>query len=166
MRLGKTLGEMKMRDIILAIGIIAVSAVYLRAALNLPQLAIGDPLGPQIFPILIAVGLALSGGLLLIEQLRKKSSTVPAEEIPQRHSSRYEYLLLAAIVVWTAAYYAAFEPVGYIAATLIYLFGLLCVFQRGRWILNLVYAGAFTAAVYLLFGHVLHVVLPAGILAM
>src|SRR5689334_15474857 len=110
---------MKMRDIVLAISIMAVSAIYLRAALNLPQLAIGDPLGPQMFPSLIAIGLALSGGLLLIEQFRKKSSTVPAEEIPQRHSSRYEYLLLAAIAVWTAAYYTAFEPVGYIVATLI-----------------------------------------------
>jgi putative tricarboxylic transport membrane protein len=70
------------------------------------------------------------------------------------------------MTAWTAVYYAAFEPVGYIAATLVYLFGLLSVFQRGRWVLNLVYACAFTAAVYLVFGSLLHVVLPAGILAM
>jgi putative tricarboxylic transport membrane protein len=155
-----------MKDVILAIGVIAGAAIYLRAALNLPQLSIGDPLGPQMFPSLIAIGLVLSGGLLLIEVLRKKASAVPADDVPQRHSSRHEYLLLAGMVVWTVAYYAAFEPVGYIAATLIYLFGLLSVFQRGRWVLNLIYAGAFTAAVYFVFGHLLHVVLPAGILAM
>jgi putative tricarboxylic transport membrane protein len=155
-----------MKDIILAITVIAGAAIYLRAALNLPQLSLGDPLGPQIFPSLIAMGLAVSGGLLLIEVFRKKPSTVPAEDAPQRQSSRYEYLLLAGITVWTAAYYAAFESVGYIVATLVYLFGLLSVFQRGRWILNLIYACAFTAVVYLLFGHLLHVVLPAGILAM
>jgi putative tricarboxylic transport membrane protein len=156
-----------MKDIILAVGVIAGSAVYLRAALNLPQLSIGDPLGPQIFPSLIAIGLALSGGLLLIEVLRKRASAVPADHVPHhRHSSRHEYLLLTGMVVWTAAYYAAFEPVGYIPATLVYLFGLLSVFQRGRWVLNLVYTCAFTAAVYLVFGHLLHVVLPAGILTM
>jgi len=155
-----------MSDIILAITVIAGSAVYLRAALNLPQLSIGDPLGPQIFPSLIAVGLALSGGLLLIEVYRKKPAAVAADVPSQRHGSRYEYLLLAGMAGWTAVYYAAFEPVGYIVSTLVYLFGLLCVFQKGRWVLNVIYACAFTAAVYFVFGSLLHVVLPAGILAM
>jgi len=154
-----------MSDIILAITVIAGSAVYLRAALNLPQLSLGDPLGPQIFPSLIAIGLALSGGLLLIEVFRRKPAAA-GDVPPQRHGSRYEYLLLGGMVAWTAVYYAAFEPVGYVVSTLVYLFGLLCVFQKGRWVLNVIYAGAFTAAVYLVFGHLLHVVLPAGILAM
>src|SRR5262249_32336481 len=143
----------EMKDVILAICVIAGAAGYLRAALNLPQLSVGDPLGPQMFPSLIAIGLAPSGGLLLVHVLRRKTSAAPAVGVPERHSSRYEFLLLAGIGVWTAAYYAAFEPVGYLVATLIYLFGLLSVFQKGRWVLNLIYAGAFTAAVYFVFGH-------------
>jgi len=160
-----------MKDVILAISVIAGSAVYLRAALNLPQLRLGDPLGPQMFPSLVAIGLALSGGLLLIESWRKETwrkrpAAASADGIPHRRASRYEYLLLAGMTAWTAAYYAAFEPVGYVPSTIAYLFGLLAVFQKGRWVLNVAYACAFTAVVYLIFGRLLHVVLPSGMLAM
>lgn len=153
-----------MQDMILALCVLAGSAVYLRAAIDLPKLQFGDPLGPQAFPCLIAFGLAISGVMLIIQTLSRKPVDAAAEELPVRRS-RSEYALLAGLAVWTAIYYASFEPVGYILSTVIYLFVLLCVFQYGRWFLNFAYACAFTAAAYLVFGQFLHVVLPAGVLS-
>lgn len=153
-----------MQDMILALCVLAGSAVYLRAAIDLPKLQFGDPLGPQAFPSLIAIGLAISGVMLIIQTLSKKAAGVASEEVPARRPRR-EYALLAGVAVWTAIYYTAFEPVGYILSTIVYLFVLLCIFQYGRWFLNFAYACAFTAAAYLVFGQFLHVVLPVGVLS-
>ena len=153
-----------MKDVVLAICVLAGAAIYLRAAVALPQLELGDPLGPQVFPILIGLGLAVSGVLLHVEAWRKQQAEDPAGKPPARHRARYEYALLAGMAAWTAAYYAAFEPVGYILSTIVYLFGLLCVFQSGRWLLNLACACAFTAVASIVFGHFLNVVLPSGVL--
>ena len=75
-----------------------------------------------------------------------------------------QQLVLVAMVVWTALYYVAFEPVGYILSTLIYLSALLFYFHRVNPLINLGYAAAFTAVAYLLFTNFLQVVLPPGIL--
>ena len=61
-----------MQDMILALCVLAGSAVYLRAAIDLPKLQFGDPLGPQAFPCLIAFGLAISGVMLIIQTLSRK----------------------------------------------------------------------------------------------
>ena len=82
-----------------------------------------------------------------------------AAKPPSRH------LLLAGLVAWTALYYAAFEPAGYVIATLVYAFGALLFFHRSRWYLNLLIAMGFTAVAYLVFAEGLNVVLPAGLLS-
>ena len=68
------------------------------------------------------------------------------------------------MLAWTALYYVAFEPVGYIVSTLVYLSALLIFFHRVNPLINLGYAAAFTAVAYLLFTNFLQVVLPSGIL--
>jgi putative tricarboxylic transport membrane protein len=156
-----------MADWVLAVFVVTGAAIYLHAAVNLERLQVGDVLGPQVFPSLVAIVMLFSGLLLAWETWRKqKRDTVriapaatasPAEE-------RRTRLVLLAMAGWTALYYVAFEPVGYVPSTMVYLSALLFYFHRVNPLINLGYAAAFTAAAYLLFTDLLQVVLPSGIL--
>ncbi len=160
-----------MADWILSVFVVAGAVVYLHAALNLERLQVGDELGPQVFPALVAVCLLCSGLLLAWETWRKQinaeaGAPAPAAVLPAgtRRKERGRQLVLIAMVAWTALYYVAFEPVGYIVSTMIYLSALLFYFHRVNPLINLGYAAAFTALAYLLFTEFLQVVLPSGIL--
>jgi putative tricarboxylic transport membrane protein len=160
-----------MADWILSVFVVAGAVIYLHAALSLDRLQVGDALGPQVFPALVAVCLLCSGLLLAWETWRKQINTeagapAPAAVLPagRRDRERGRQLVLIAMVAWTALYYVAFEPVGYIVSTMIYLSALLFYFHRVNPLINLGYAAAFTAVAYLLFTEFLQVVLPSGIL--
>jgi putative tricarboxylic transport membrane protein len=157
-----------MADWLLSVFVVAGAAIYLRAALNLERLQVGDALGPQVFPVIVAICMAFSGLLLAWETWRKpmnQDSAAPAAPgIAAARPAAGQQLVLVAMVVWTALYYVAFEPVGYILSTLIYLSALLFYFHRVNPLINLGYATAFTAVAYLLFTNFLQVVLPPGIL--
>ena len=67
------------------------------------------------------------------------------------------------MVLWTALYYFAFEPLGYLVSTLVYMFVLLACFNRGRWLVNAACAVGFTLIAYAVFTRFLQVALPQGV---
>jgi putative tricarboxylic transport membrane protein len=149
-----------MADWVLAFLTVVGALIYLRATANLPHLEFGDTLGPQVFPAVVGIGLVASGLLLMVETWRKRPVIVgPSIGVEKRQQHRTQ-VILAVMVAWTAAYYAVFEPIGYIAATILYLFPMLTYFHKTHWWMNLGYAVAFTTVAYLLFANFLHVALP------
>ncbi len=161
-----------MADWLLSVFVVTGAMIYLRAAMNLEKLQVGDALGPQVFPAIVAICMLCSGLLLAWETWRKQMNPESSAPLPPQSgvaaarpaAGRRRQLVLVAMVVWTALYYVAFEPVGYILSTMIYLSALLLYFHRVNPLFNLGYAAAFTAVAYLLFTNFLQVVLPAGIL--
>jgi putative tricarboxylic transport membrane protein len=151
-------------DVLLGISVIIGAAIYLYADANLPVLQNGGPMGPQAFPALIGVGLLLSGLLLLGETWRRRRVAPAGAAIPADPIERRSRRILLAMTVWTALYYFAFERVGYLVATVVYMFALLAFFNRGRWWMNAACAAGFTLVAYLLFTSFLQVALPRGIL--
>ena len=158
-----------MADWILSVLIVSSAVVYLRAATGLERLQVGDVLGPQVFPVLVATCMLGSGLLLAWETWRKQANT--EEEAASATPSatalahpRHRHLILVAMAAWTALYYVAFEPAGYVVSTMIYLSALLFFFHRVNPLINLGIAATFTAAAYVLFTDLLQVVLPSGIL--
>ena len=149
-----------MGDWVLAVCTAIGAVVYLNADSKLPQLQVGDPMGPQVFPALIGIGLLGSALLLMAEAWRKQR---PAAATPHDPAARAHQLILAGMVLWTALYYFAFEPLGYLLSTLVYMFGLLACFNRGRWLVNAACAVGFTLAAYAVFTGFLQVVLPQGV---
>jgi putative tricarboxylic transport membrane protein len=159
-----------MADWVLSVFVVTGAVIYLRAAMNLERLQVGDALGPQVFPVIVALCMLGSGLLLAWETWRKQMNPdsaralKPDDEATHPAAGHRRHLVLAAMAVWTALYYVAFEPVGYIFSTMIYLSALLLYFHRVNPLINLGYAAAFTAVAYLLFTEFLQVVLPSGIL--
>jgi putative tricarboxylic transport membrane protein len=149
-------------DLWLAVTIIIVAAIYLRADFALPSARIGDPLGPKAFPALVGGGLVLSGLLLLLETWNKRRALRDTRVEPRSGDRKHVALVLVGMIVWTGVYYYVFESVGYPIATPIFLLGLLSYFNRGRYVTNVLVAVCFTAAVYLLFSILLGVPLPTG----
>jgi putative tricarboxylic transport membrane protein len=151
-------------DLLLGVGIIIGAAVYLHADANLPVLQNGGPMGPQAFPALVGIGLLASGLLLLGETWRQRRAAGVAVAAPADPIERRSRAILVAMTAWTALYYFAFERVGYVVATVVYMFALLAFFNRGRWWVNAASAAGFTLAAYMLFTSFLQVALPRGIL--
>ena len=147
-----------MKDWFLAIAAAVGAVVYLYADYRMPTAQLGDPLGPRAFPALIGILLLISAALLALENLRRG----PERLIDPDSRRPTPWVVLGGMLVWTICYYAAFEPVGYIIATIIYLFGLLCYFNAGRHGTNISVAVGFTAVAYGVFSLFLGVQLPPG----
>lgn len=147
-------------DRIIFVCAIVLAALYFYATAQIPSLEIGDPLGPKAFPNLLGVALLIAAVMLLLE-MRRGSPPQPSEDAP---GDRRHYLVIAGVVVWTLAYFFAFERAGYLIATTVYLIGLMTYFNRGRWTTNLLTPVLFCGGSYFLFTRVLGVNLARGVL--
>lgn len=152
-----------MADRIIFVCIIVLAAVYFYATAQIPTLEIGDPLGPKAFPRLLGIGLLITAALLFFEM--RSAARRPQPVATQTHDAEKRHLWsIGGVTVWTAVYYAAFEPLGFIIATAIYLLGLMALFHRGKWLANVLTSVLFAIGTYGLFVKVLGVSLAKGIL--
>ncbi|USU20650.1 tripartite tricarboxylate transporter TctB family protein [Paraburkholderia fungorum] len=165
-------------DVWLAFCVITLAVVYLYMDMRLPEVRLSDPLGPKAFPALVGVGLIASALTLLLEGRNRHRShshidtavrpaSAAAAEVQHASSARESKnhpLILIGMVAWTALYYLAFERVGYLLATSIFLFGLLIYFNRNRLKTNLAIALGVTVFFDLLFSQLLGVPMPTGFL--
>jgi len=151
-----------MTDRVILVCTVLIAAVYLYATTLIPSLEIGDPLGPKAFPRLLGVGLLLAAGMLGMELWAKHKTNEPQPPVSQIFDPG-TVKMVACVVVWTAGYYAAFDPLGFIVATTIYLFGMMAWFNRGKWVANVLTSSLFSIGTYVLFVK-LDVSLPKGVL--
>jgi len=151
-----------MTDRVILVCTVLIAAVYLYATTLIPSLEIGDPLGPKAFPRLLGVGLLLAAGMLGMELWAKHKTNEPQPPASQIFDPG-TVKMVACVVVWTAGYYAAFDPLGFIVATTIYLFGMMAWFNRGKWVANVLTSSLFSIGTYVLFVK-LDVSLPKGVL--
>lgn len=165
-------------DRIIAVAVIAFTAIYCYGAAQIPLLSFGDPIGPRLFPYLIG-GLLLLGAVVLLFETRASSRKASGTEVstaaePATDSNpesgnedraRQVPLLIAAIFVWTIIYILGFERLGYVVSTTIFLFGLTLYFHPRRWLVNIAISLLLPAAIYFAFDRLLNVNLPAGLLS-
>ena len=147
-------------DRVIFVCTIIVAAVYLWATTLIPSLEIGDPLGPKAFPRLLGIILLLAAGMLYLEMWkdRKARGSQPAAPLIVDWAV---VKMIAGVTVWTGLYYVAFQPLGYMIATAIYLLGLMAWFHPGKWLANVLTALLFAVGSYVMFVK-LDVNLPRG----
>ncbi len=149
-----------MIDRIIGAAALLLTAVYLYATTKIPTLDIGDPLGPKAFPILLGIVMIAAAIMLFIET--SKAGPVTAKEAPAE--SRRHLWMIGGVTAWTALYFGVFDAAGYLVATVVYLFAMMAVFNRGKWLANVLTTVLWAVGSYVLFVKILGVSLPAGLL--
>ncbi len=152
-----------MVDRIIFVCTVLLAAVYLWATSKIPTLALGDPLGPKAFPQILGIGLLIAAGMLLAEIIRAGRNKAGTEKSGPLRFEKHHAVILA-IIAGTAAYVFAFERLGYMLATTIYLLVMTHYFNRGRRLMNVLTSVLFAVISYLVFTQVLGVNLARGII--
>jgi putative tricarboxylic transport membrane protein len=142
---------------VLAACTLVLAAGYLYATSTLPSFEFGDPLGPRAFPVLLGVLLAIAGVLLAIESWRPRP--LPPGEVPRGASHPRA---VAGVAIASVAFFALLEPLGYLVAITLYLFGTIWWLHGRRPFLCLTIAVLFAVGSYALFVKALGVSLAKG----
>lgn len=152
-----------MTDRVIFVCTIIVAVVYLYATTLIPSLEIGDPLGPKAFPRLLGIAVLIAAGLLFLEMWKERKQRAP--QGGDNAADAWRHLgVIVGVTVWTGIYYVAFERLGYILATTVYLLALMAWFNRRKWVANISTAALFGVFSYLMFVK-LDVNLPRGLAA-
>jgi putative tricarboxylic transport membrane protein len=128
-----------------------------------------DPLGPRVFPSALGAGIALCGLLLGIGALFRWQPQQSgllldgggADEVEKGPFSPARLLGAAAA---TAIYVAAFQPVGYLLATPLYVAAILLTHGRTPWRTLIIAPAVITTVLYLTFRFALRIPVPDGVL--
>jgi putative tricarboxylic transport membrane protein len=123
----------------------------------------GQHYGPALFPVLIGIGLLLTGAILIISGLARLR-TEPLFSGGAWLRSGPHLINFVAIVGGLLLYILISDRLGFIPTALLLLFGWLLLFRRGRPLSSLIIALAVTLAVDYLFSELLLVPLPLGVL--
>lgn len=152
---------MRVTDLTLALLLLALAAALAIGAASFPPMP-GQAFGPRLFPNLIATGLAICAGVLILRAAKAKDLrlgvAIPAWwHEPGRRGNLA--ILLGSIVAYTLLV----ELLGFLLTTLALLV-LLMKRLGASWRSTLLASVAGTAATYLMFAWWLRVPLPPGVL--
>ena len=150
-----------MADRVIFVCTIVIAAVYFYATTLIPTLEIGDPLGPKAFPRLLGACLLIAAGLFFLEMWKDRKAPVAKPAHTESRDWRHLWVI-AGVTVWTGAYYAVFEKLGYVVATTIFLLALMAWFHRGKWLSNVLSTVLFSVLSFVMFVK-LDVNLPRGL---
>lgn len=144
-------------------------SVFLYAESYNMSVSKADPIGPQMFPRVVALCIALLAVWQIIKNCRdQKLAAVDSESTENRKKLNIPILLTIALLI---AYPLLLESVGFIILTSIYLFCQIFLLLPKGSIRNkreVITAAAvsvlFSLLLYFLFNKVFQIILPAGIL--
>ncbi|MBB5220276.1 putative tricarboxylic transport membrane protein [Amaricoccus macauensis] len=151
---------MRLNDALLGCILLLVAAVVAAIAWGFPAVP-GQDYGASTFPLLIATGLAGCGAVLIGSGLRERAPIVEWQAWLGEPRRVIDFLsVITAIIVWILAW----RPLGFILTTAGVLFALLRRFGVS-WKTSLAIAIATPLIMNYIFGRLLLVPLPAGLLA-
>ena len=152
---------MKVNDAIFGAVLLALGLLVLFTVQSYPKIP-GQPVGPALFPGLIAVGLCIGGVMLLIQGLRHRASQ-PWLEWGDWVRSRRHALALVVLIGSVVFYIAAANWLGFLPTAFIILMAMFAVLRVpfGRSLLVAVIA---VLVIHFAFYKLLRVPLPWGLL--
>jgi putative tricarboxylic transport membrane protein len=156
------------REIAVAVFLAAFGGVVIALTGKIESGVYTDPLGPRVFPYALGVGIAVCGLLLGVGALFRWKpeqagflSDAEEEEVAR---GPFSPTRLVGAVGATAIYVAAFEPVGYLIATPLYVAAILLI-HGGSPQRSVIFAPAvITTVLYLMFRFALRIPVPSGVL--
>lgn len=152
---------MKLNDAIFGAVLLALGLLVLFAVQSYPKIP-GQPVGPALFPGMIAFGLCIAGSLLIVGGLRHRGSQ--AWVVWEDWVSSPRHLLALAVLLGSVVFYiAAANWLGFLPTAFIILLAMFSVLRvaPGRAVLVAVIA---TLVIHFAFYKLLRVPLPWGLL--
>ncbi len=143
----------KTADRIAAVAFLAVGSLFMAESLRLSKSAYGSAVGPNVFPFLLGLVLALLSIKLLFETRGYKDS---AGEKPPRQYKKFLIIFVAAIL-----YAALLETIGYVIMTFLFLVVGFQTMAKGALWKSVVIAAGFSLGVYGLYVKLLQGTLPS-----
>jgi len=128
--------------------------IYLVMTLFLEDAALGNPAEPKYFPLMIALMVTVLSIVLMIKGFKAKP-----ENKDNKGESYFKQIGLTCI--FSAAYALLFDKAGYVIATILFLEGMLWLFNGPKWKQNTIVAFSFSLFIYIVFAKLLSVYLPA-----
>ena len=149
---------------------VVLGVVYLFMTLRLPDVSIGDPLGPRLFPMIVGIGSLVSGVLLVAGEIRaaKGGARQRADEetAVERSARKALYGKIGLTILAGVVYGFILDTVGYLISTFVFMMILMCLVNTiRRMVENTVVSIGFSVVTYVLFATIFQVSLPRGILA-
>lgn len=152
---------MRFNDSVFGFVLIVFATLVIAYAQTFPRL-FGQDYGPDLFPVLIGVGLLLCGGLLVIRGLAQRS-TVPMVTVGDWAQDRNNMVNVVVLIACIVFYILASEWLGFVPISILIL-TLLLLRLGSRPVLSVSIALVTTMLIHSLFAKVLLVPLPWGLL--
>ena len=116
-----------------------------------------------VFPMLAAGAMLATAALVLVHALRRPATLVaPGDGVPAQFFRRMAPPVLLGFTGAITAYMVLLEPLGFIAASYLFLVGSMALLGSRRWGMNLLISAVVLGAIVLVFQTAFAVVLPPG----
>lgn len=149
-------GELAFAGLLLALGIFVLIET---AAIPIPVAA--SNVGPRFMPYFAGGLLTAAAAWTIVDILRGKS-VAPEESELADPSQKFSWRRVGLLVASVVAFGVLLDPLGYLIAMPIAMFGLLLTFGARRWWVMVVVSIVLPVLVFLLFTEVLGIYLPLG----
>jgi len=143
---------------------ITISSIYIFATLRLPETAMGDNVGPKLFPLLAGCLAFLCGLILLIKDKKLDKSKKEIFHLGLREQKDL-YVKIALTICLGIAYGFVLVPLGYVISTAIFMLCITRLINGKRWLENLLISLTFPVITYIVFAILLGLSLPRGLLS-
>lgn len=146
------------KDMVTGVVLLVVAGVILAGVRRLPTIQKGAGFGPGTFPLVVGIGLALLGALLVVRSFYSKP--LRNLDMPKERATTQTGPL--AILLATAGYIGLISLLGFLASSIMFVFVITRIFKERSYTKSILYAVVFTSLVYLCFTYLLKTDLPAS----
>ena len=145
-------------------GLIAlvIGGAYLITTMLLPEMRMGDKLGPKLFPSIVGVAAMISGIILILQDIRPGKASKKPDFGFVKNKELWLKILLTTVV--GIVYGLVMDSLGFIVPTTLFMLFISMLINKGRLVQNIIVAFSFAVICYGIFGVALQLSLPRGII--
>ena len=141
---------------------IVLGLVYSITALRLPRMAMGDRLGPKIFPYFVGIVTIITGIAMILQDRNPEKRSKKVDFGFKEHKN--VWIKIGLLTIAGIVFGLIIDGLGYMIATALFMFFVSMLINRGRLVQNTVIAVLFSVVTYFIFAVALKLSLPRGII--
>jgi len=141
---------------------IVLGLVYSITALRLPQMAMGDRLGPKIFPYFVGIVTIITGIAMILQDRNPEKRSKKVDFGFKEHKN--VWIKIGLLTIAGIVFGLIIDELGYMIATALFMFSVSMLINKGKLVQNIVIAVVFSVVTYFVFGVALKLSLPRGII--